>query len=168
MGDVEIRKGYVPGAIGRIVELHGAYYHAHSGFGSFFEAKVATELSEFIRRYDEQRDGFWTAWTGGRVEGSVAIDGIHGEDEGAHLRWFIVSDVLRGKGAGNRLMGAAVNFCQRKGYKRVYLWTFGGLDAARHLYEKTGFALVEQRRGIQWGTEVNEQRFELQLNEQRG
>jgi hypothetical protein len=35
------------------------------------------------------------------------------------------------------------------------------LWAARHLYEKTGFRLVEQRRGSQWGVEVNEQRFEL-------
>jgi hypothetical protein len=46
-------------------------------------------------------------------------------------------------------------------------WRFGlsfeGLGAARHLYEKRGFRLVEQRRGKQWGTEVNEQRFLLQL-----
>jgi hypothetical protein len=59
----------MPGAIGRVVELHGAYYHAHWGFGAFFEAKVAGELAEFIGRYDEKRDGFWTATAGGRVEG---------------------------------------------------------------------------------------------------
>ena len=28
--------------------------------GAFFEAKVASELAEFMQRYDEQRDGFWT------------------------------------------------------------------------------------------------------------
>ena len=163
MSGVEICKGYVPGAIGRVIELHGTYYHAHSGFGSFFEAKVASELAEFISRYDERRDGFWTAWAGGRVEGSITIDGIHAEDEGAHLRWFITSDALRGKGVGNRLMGTAVDFCRSKGYNRVHLWTFEGLHAARHLYEKAGFVLVEQRRDMQWGTEVNEQQFELLL-----
>jgi hypothetical protein len=42
----------------------------------------------------------------------------------------------------------------------VYLWTFEGLDAARHLYEKSGFRLALQKRGAQWGAEVNEQRFE--------
>ena len=41
--------------------------------------------------------------------------------------------------------------------------TFEGLDATRHLYEKAGFRLVEQQKGAQWGTEVNEQRFEMQL-----
>ena len=160
---VEIVKGYIPGAIGRVAELHGAYYHEHWGFGLFFEAKVATELSSFLARYEQKRDGFWTARLHGRIEGSITIDGIRAAGEGAHLRWFIMSDDLRGKGAGSLLMKAAVDFCRNKDFRRVYLWTFEGLEAARHLYEKAGFKLVEQRRGTQWGLEVNEQRFELQL-----
>ena len=79
------------------------------------------------------------------------------------MRWFIMSDALRGKGAGNQLMDAAMDFCRSRGYKRVYLWTFEGLNPARHLYEKNGFRLVEQHKGNQWGREVNEQRFELEL-----
>jgi len=163
MPDVEIAKGYIPGAIGRVAELHGTYYHTHWGFGLFFEAKVATELAEFLERYDAQRDGFWTARSEGRVEGSIAIDGSHALDGGAHLRWFIMSNTLRGRGVGNRLINAAIDFCRLQGYKRVYLWTFEGLNAARHLYEKAGFTLVEHHRGTQWGTEVTEQRFELRL-----
>jgi len=122
---------------------------------------VATELSEFLGRYDEKHDGFWTASLKGRVEGSITIDGIHTEKKGAHLRWFIISDILRGRGIGNQLIKEALDFCRSKEYKRVYLWTFEGLKAARHLYEKSGFELVEQHKGIQWGTEVNEQRFEM-------
>ena len=71
----------------------------------------------------------------GRVEGSITIDGIHAEDAGAHLRWFIVSDALRGTGVGRQLMDAAIACCHDRSYTRVYLWTFEGLDAARHLYE---------------------------------
>lgn len=163
MSDIKIVRGYIPGAIGRVVELHGTYYHDHWGFGLFFEAKVATELSEFLGRYDEKRDGFWTALLEGRVEGSIAIDGIHAEGHGAHLRWFIMSDALRGKGFGKRLINLAIEFCRRNGYKRVSLSTFEGLKVSRHLYEKTGFTPVEQHKGIQWGTEVNEQRLELRL-----
>jgi len=164
MPDVQIIRGYIPGSLGRVAELHGTYYHQHWGFGLFFEAKVATELAAFLGRYDEQKDGFWTALVGGRIEGSITIDGVYAAAEGAHLRWFIISDGLRGKGAGNQLMNAAMDFCRSRGYSRVYLWTFEGLNAARHLYEKTGFRLVEQRKGSQWGREVNEQRFELELN----
>jgi GNAT superfamily N-acetyltransferase len=159
--NVEIVRGYFPGAIGRVAELNGTYYHKHWGFGFIFEAMCATDLSEFLTRYDENRDGFWTAWLDGRIEGHITIDGIHSENQGAHIRYFIVSDALQGKGIGNKLIKTATDFCRDKSHKRVYLWTFEGLWAARHLYEKTGFRLVEQRRGSQWGVEVNEQRFEL-------
>jgi len=159
--DIEIVRGYFPGAIGPVAELNGTYYHKHWGFGLIFEAMCATDLSEFLTRYDENRDGFWTAWLDGRIEGHLTIDGIHSENQGAHIRYFIVSDALHGKGIGNKLIKTATDFCRDKGHKRVYLWTFEGLWAARHLYEKTGFRLVEQRRGSQWGVEVNEQRFEL-------
>jgi GNAT superfamily N-acetyltransferase len=160
MDDVVLR-GYVPGAIGRVAELHATYYSRHWNFGLFFEAKVATELSQFLSRYDETRDGFWTACRGDRVEGSITMDGIKADTEGAHLRWFILSDAMRGKGLGNRLMEAAMAFCRQKAYGRVYLWTFSGLDPARHLYEKFGFRLDQQHEGTQWGTTVVEQKFIL-------
>ena len=159
----KISKGYIPGCIGRVAEMHGTYYHEHWGFGSFFEAKVARELAEFIARYDESRDAFWTASADGNIQGSITIDGVHSENEGAHLRWFIMSDALRGKGAGNRLIRSAIDFCRDNRYHCVYLWTFEGLGAARHLYEKAGFKNVEQHRGTQWGREVVEQRFELRI-----
>ena len=97
----------------------------------------------------------------GRVEGSVVIDGIHAENKGAHLRWLIISDALRGKGVGRKLINRAIYFCKNKGYKKVYLWTFEGLNAARHLYENEGFKLIKQQNGVQWGATVNEQYFEL-------
>jgi GNAT superfamily N-acetyltransferase len=163
MQEVQIIRGYIPGSLGRVAELHGTYYHEHWGFGLYFEAKVATELAAFLSRYDEQRDGFWTVLAGDRIEGSITIDGAHAAVEGAHLHWFIMSDGLRGKGVGNQLMDTAMDFCRSRAYKRVFLWTFKGLNPARHLYEKNGFRLMEQHKGSQWGREVNEQRFELEL-----
>jgi len=163
-----IENGYISGAIGRITELHGTYYHDQWGFGLYFEAKVATELSEFLRRFDRTRDGMWVVTVNGRVEGSIVIHGIDTQNEGAHLRWFILSDTLRGKGIGRELIRIAIDFCQGKGYEKIYLWTFEGLHAARHLYEQAGFRLVRQQRGVQWGAEVNEQYFELKLRGGRG
>ncbi len=144
-----------------MAELHGTYYQQHWNFGLFFEAKVARELAQFLQRYDAERDGFWTAEKQACIEGSITIDALHADTQGAHLRWFIMSDALRGGGIGNQLIDAAVDHCRTNGFGRVYLWTFEGLDAARHLYEKAGFELVEQRRGTQWGAELNEQRFEM-------
>jgi GNAT superfamily N-acetyltransferase len=156
-----IHKGYLPGSIGRIVELHARYYRELVGFGLPFESRVARELSEFCERYVDERDGLWLALQDGNIEGSIAIDGSRAGQEGAHLRWFIASDTLRGTGVGTALLTSAMEFCQSRHYEPVYLWTFEGLAAARHLYEKFGFRLSIQQRGTQWGAEVNEQRFEL-------
>lgn len=156
-----LHRGYLPGSIGRVAELHGTYYQRHAGFGVYFESKVARELSEFCERYVEDRDGLWLVLTDGRIEGSIAIDGSHAKADGAHLRWFITSDKVRGIGVGTALLASAVEFCRSQRYDRVYLWTFEGLSAAKHLYEKFGFRLVHQHSGAQWGMKVNEQRFEL-------
>lgn len=156
-----IHAGYVPGVIGRITELHADYYSRHWGFGRFFEAKVASEMAAFVSRFDETRDGLWWVTNSGRIEGGIAIDGIHGDDAGAHLRWFILAEHLKGKDLGNRLIARALDFCRSAAYPSVYLWTFGGLHAARHLYEKHGFRLDHQEEGDQWGKTVTEQRFVL-------
>jgi len=155
--------GYVPGTIGRITELHALYYFENWGFGKFFEAKVATELSAFLNRFDKYSDGLWTLCLNNQVEGSIVIDGVKASSEGAHLRWFVLSSKLRGRGFGNKLMEKAVCFCRENQYHRIYLWTFEGLDAARHLYEKFGFRLVEEQVGEQWGAKVNEQKFVLNI-----
>lgn len=155
--------GYLPGAIGRVAELHAVHYSSAWQFGLYFEAKVASELAAFLLRFDPLADGFWTVIQDGRVEGSIAIDGARAGAEGAHLRWFILSDALRGRGMGRRLMQEAVDFCRQRAYARIFLWTFRGLEPARHLYEDFGFRLVEQVEGEQWGRRVLEQRYVLEL-----
>lgn len=154
-----ISEGYVPGCIGQVARLHAAYYAVAAGFGVAFEARVAKDLADFCLAYTPGRDGLWLARSTD-IEGSIAIDGAHADGGGAHLRWFITSDVVRGRGVGRRLLSQALAFADRRGYESVYLWTFAGLDAARHLYEAHGFRLVSEAPGDQWGKVVREQRFE--------
>ncbi|WP_126976779.1 GNAT family N-acetyltransferase [Frigidibacter oleivorans] len=154
---VAIVEGIGPGVIGRVTEMHGRHYAAAAGFDHGFEALVARELAGFCAD-PPPRSAIWTARSGGAILGSVAIDG-HRWPGPAHLRWFIVDPALRGQGAGRRLLRAAVDFCDAAGFSGIELWTFAGLDAARHLYEAEGFACVEKRPGDRWGREVMEQRF---------
>jgi ribosomal protein S18 acetylase RimI-like enzyme len=160
MKDVEILSGYIPGAIGKVVELHATYYAQHWGFGLFFEAMVATGLASFLSRYDESQDRIWIAVDGQRIVGSITIDGSEAATKGAHLRWFILDPEYQGKGIGNQLMGKAMRFCEEKNFQRVSLSTFAGLDSARNLYERWGFRLVEEHESDTWGVRVKEQAFE--------
>jgi len=150
--------GYLPGAIGAIAALHAHFYAREHGFGIYFEAKVAGECAAFCSRFDPARDGLWLLVDGGRILGSIAIDGAAAG--GAHLRWFVVADEVRGRGHGRQMIEAAMDFCRRAGHGSVYLTTFAGLDAARALYEAQGFRLVAEADGETWGTTVREQRFE--------
>lgn len=157
-----VTSGYTPGCIGRIAQLHAAYYHPLVGFGLPFESRVARELAEFCERFNPAQDGLWLVRDVAthEVHGSIAIDGSQAATRGAHLRWFITSDALRGQGLGRALLHQALDFCRQQGYDRVSLSTFEGLHAARHLYETAGFELTHQAPGQQWGVQVNEQIFE--------
>lgn len=156
---VQIVPGYRPGLVGRVAEMHAAFYSRHSGFGQFFESQVATGIAEFAGRLGEPCNGVWTAIQNDRIVGSIAIDGQDLGNRQAHLRWFILDDGCRGSGTGRKLIDAALDFCDRFGFSECQLWTFKGLDAARKLYESVGFKLVHEEDGHQWGSIVTEQQF---------
>jgi GNAT superfamily N-acetyltransferase len=99
----------------------------------------------------------------GKFAGAVAIDGQMADTEGARLRWFIVAPEFQNAGLGKKLISQAVEFCRKKKYPKVFLWTFEGLDAARRLYERENFRLREAHAVDQWGRHIKEQKFELIL-----
>lgn len=153
----QILQGYQPGCIGDVAAMHARFYSEHWGFGAFFEARVATELAAFAGSLPADGKALWLCVENGRTLASLAIDGDLATGV-AHLRWFIVDDALRGSGVGRQLMSSAMAFVDAH-YRETYLWTFKGLDAARHLYESVGFELTSESEGAQWGTTVVEQRF---------
>ena len=157
--------GYTPAIIARSVEMLHLYMHRHFGFGARFESRIAGDLAEFMTRIDNPDNATWRARLGDNIVGVISIDG---EDLGnglAHLRWFVVSDGVRGGGVGSELLSRALAFCDQRGFRETHLWTVHGLDAARRLYERHGFRLAEEYLGDQWGREILEQRFVRQLQQ---
>ncbi|GGP18135.1 helix-turn-helix domain-containing GNAT family N-acetyltransferase [Silvimonas iriomotensis] len=156
---IGIHAGYRPGLVGRIAQMHADFYSRHWHFGPFFESKVAAGVAEFVPRLDQPVNQIWAAVQNGRIVGSIAIDGQDLGNNEAHLRWFILDDGCRGSGIGRELLTKAVEFCDEKGFSATQLWTFKGLDAARRLYESSGFTLAWEEEGTQWGSTVTEQQF---------
>ena len=142
--------------------MHASFYSKNYGFGAAFERKVATEMSEFMGRIDRPMNATISAYRGDQLLGSVSLDGEDLGESTAHLRWFIVSPNAHGFGIGKRLIERVTAFVDENGFRQTRLWTFQGLDAARHLYESVGFQLVDEKPGSQWGTEVIEQEFTRQ------
>ncbi|MCU0539552.1 MAG: GNAT family N-acetyltransferase [Desulfobacterales bacterium] len=163
MGQTIVR-GYYPGVVGLITHAHAVWYHQRWGFDASFETQVGRELSDFIAGFDADRDGLWVAERQAAFAGAVAVCGRRAAAEGARLRWFIVVPGLQGQGIGTDLIRRALGFCRDKGYPRVFLWTFQGLEAARHVYARFGFRLCEEHDVAQWGQFIREQKYELVLS----
>lgn len=157
--EVEVKEGYCSGIIASVAHLHATFYSQNYGFGAVFERKVATEMSEFMGRINKPVNTTISAYLGDELLGSVSLDGEDLGEGACHLRWFIVSPKAQGMGIGHLLIDKVTAFADDNAFTHTRLWTFKGLDAARHLYEKHGFVLAHETPGTQWGTEVIEQEF---------
>jgi ribosomal protein S18 acetylase RimI-like enzyme len=158
---MHIRTNIKPGDIGYITYLHGTLYAAEYGLDHTFEGYVAATIGEFSQKYDSNKDYFAVAELDGRIVGAIAIVGQ--PDRTAQLRWFLVHPDARARGLGKRLLRDAVDFCRRRNYKSVSLWTISELKIAAHLYRDVGFQLTEQNTHEIWGAVRTEERYELSL-----
>ena len=84
------------------------YMNKHHGFGAAFETRIAADLGEFVMRIDAPPNEIWRAEIGGKIVGSISIDGEDLDDGLAHLRWFIVGAEIRGGGAGHALLSRSL------------------------------------------------------------
>jgi DNA-binding MarR family transcriptional regulator/GNAT superfamily N-acetyltransferase len=157
--EINIFEGYRPGLIGSIAGYHGTIHNQIANLGASFEGLVATGMAEFMTREANNPNKTWYAEQGGKIVGGITIDG---EDLGsniAHLRWFIIDNTLQSAGLGSQLIKKAINFCDIQGFDEIHLWTYKRLDAAKKLYERNGFEVVEEVEGDQWGKTVIEQKY---------
>jgi N-acetylglutamate synthase-like GNAT family acetyltransferase len=157
---VTLRTDLRPGDMGAVIELHGRIYAREYGFDHTFEAYVAGPLAEFSQSADA-RERIWLAERDGKIVGCIAI--VASAPDVAQLRWFLVDPSARGLGIGKTLVHEAVAFCRSCRYKSVILWTVSVLTAAANLYRSMGFRLVERKPVKQWGVDVIEERYELDL-----
>jgi GNAT superfamily N-acetyltransferase len=158
---ITIRTGLKPGDLGYITYLHGRIYHEEYGFDTTFEPYVARPLSDFSLAGDKSGQRVWIVEMDDQIVGCVAIVDAGGNE--AQLRWLLLTEEIRGKGLGKRLMSEALGFCREKGYDNVFLWTIDALHAAASLYLGNGFKVTEEKKHLMWGVEVNEQRYDLRL-----
>ncbi|HEU4423079.1 MAG TPA: GNAT family N-acetyltransferase [Pilimelia sp.] len=159
-----IRTGDQPGDLGTVAAMHGVLYGREQGMDQTVEAYIARGLADLVTARD--RDGedagrLWVAEADGRLVGAVGI--TKASDEAAQLRWFLVDPAQRGRGLGRRLLDTALGYARSRGFRSVFLWTIAGLAPAHRLYLQAGFTHTEDRPGRQWGIDVVEQRFDLDL-----
>jgi GNAT superfamily N-acetyltransferase len=150
-----------PGDLGWVVMAHGELYAAEFGWDTTFEALVAEIVAGYAAGHDPAREAAWIAELGGRRVGCVFC--VAGDEATAKLRILLVHPDARGHGLGGRLVDECVDFARAAGYARMRLWTNHPLAAARRVYLRRGFTLVEEAPHRSFGVDLVGQTYELAL-----
>jgi DNA-binding MarR family transcriptional regulator/GNAT superfamily N-acetyltransferase len=157
-----VLRGLKPGDLGLVTARQAILYTEEYGWNGDYEALVARILADFHQSFDPARDAAWIAEMDRQMVGSIFL--VHGDAPGVgKLRLLYVEPDARGAGVGKMLVTACVDRARQVGYERLDLWTNSVLSAARSIYERAGFVLVEEAPHHSFGKDLVGQTWSLTL-----
>jgi GNAT superfamily N-acetyltransferase len=75
----------------------------------------------------------------------------------------LVDPKARGLGIGTRLVEECLRFARQAGYRKITLWTNSILVAARKIYQKAGFEMIESEPHHSFGHDLISETWERAL-----
>ncbi len=106
------------------------------------------EVDWMSRAYGAPRHAYFVVTRGGRVLGGAGIAPLAGGDpDTCELRKMYFLPEARGLGAGAAMMQRCLEAAREAGFKRCYIETLAGMDAAMRLYERSGFRRIDAPMG---------------------
>lgn len=98
------------------------------------------EVDWMSRAYSEPRCSYFVVEVDGVVKGGAGVAPlVDGDEDLCELRKMYFLPELRGQGAGAAMMARCLDAARGHGFRRCYLETLKGMDAAMRLYERSGF-----------------------------
>jgi len=98
------------------------------------------EVGAMHAAYTRPRCAYFVLEIDGKVAGGGGVAPLeHGEPDVCELRKMYFLPESRGRGAGRAMIKRCLDAAREFGFKRCYLETLTGMDAAQALYRKQGF-----------------------------
>jgi DNA-binding MarR family transcriptional regulator/N-acetylglutamate synthase-like GNAT family acetyltransferase len=155
-----------PGDLGWVVQRHGELYAEEYGWTADFERLVAAIVGEFASAAPESGNRCWIATLDDERAGCVFL--VPASRSVARLRLLLVEPWARGAGVGTRLVNECIAAARAAGFETLTLWTNDVLTAARRLYQRAGFHLVQSEPHQSFGRSLVGQNWELELGSTKG
>ena len=106
------------------------------------------EVDWMSRAYAEPRHAYFVVEHADRVIGGAGVAPLVGGDHDiCELRKMYFLPEARGLGAGTAMMARCLNAARAFGFRRCYLETLTGMDAAMRLYQRSGFQRIDHALG---------------------
>ena len=106
------------------------------------------EVDWMSRAYAAPRHAYFVVEAEGRLLGGAGVAPLDGGDaDTCELRKMYFLPEARGVGAGTAMMQQCLDAARAAGFKRCYLETLAGMDAAMRLYERSGFQRISSPMG---------------------
>ena len=111
------------------------------------------EVDWMSRAYAQPRCAYFVLEQSDPDAGGVVLGGggvaplSGGDDDTCELRKMYFLPEARGLGAGAAMMARCLEAARGLGFRRCYLETLGGMDAAMKLYERSGFQRIDAPLG---------------------
>jgi putative acetyltransferase len=106
------------------------------------------QLDFMFETYNKPRSAYFVVTQNGNVVGGAGIARLENESaEICELQKMYFLGEMRGLGLGALMMEKCLLRAKEFGYKQCYLETMTYMEAARKLYQKTGFAYIDAPMG---------------------
>ncbi|MCR5404093.1 MAG: GNAT family N-acetyltransferase [Butyrivibrio sp.] len=104
----------------------------------------------------------------GNVVGGIGFSRFESSDETAELQKLYLHDSAKGEGLGYDLVSFIENKMKEAGFKYSYLETHDNLQAAIHIYEKSGYAEIERPPEVNHGAMNRFFKKEISKDQKKG
>ena len=112
--------------------------------GTVYFDSILDHLSDYYLADPERQAYYVQVDDEGRVAGGIGLAPFEGFENCAELQKLYLDDSVKGHGYGYDLIRLVEEKARGLGYSRMYLETHENLQAAIHIYERSGYRLIDK------------------------